>query len=105
MPKSVAFDPNGTFVASKSRKLILASREYQLGDTIDKSGISRRKLAQLWSLGRISYSWMVEQDTIQAEAPTAMPETSIEVATSTVEEDKPRENLPLRSRRKRGSKK
>lgn len=81
MAKSVEFNPRGTFVASKSGGLILASREYKLGDTIDKTGISRRKLAQLWAQGRIAYSWMIDPKKGRAEektAPVAKVETKVE---------------------------
>jgi hypothetical protein len=88
MAKSVEFNPRGTFVASKSGGMILASRKYQLGETIDKTGLSRRKLLQLWAQGRIAYAWMVDAKqgtTIAVPSPAPvevkvekLPETKVE---------------------------
>ena len=68
MARSVEFNPLAAFVSGKSNELIIAGKKYKMGATIDKGTISKRKLLQLWSQGRIVYDWMLKKDNI-AKAP------------------------------------
>tara|TARA_R100000750_G_C2309187_1_gene81819 strand:- start:339 stop:728 length:390 start_codon:yes stop_codon:yes gene_type:complete len=93
MARSIEFNPSNVFVARKSNGLTLASKQYQLGDTIDKAGLSRRKLLQLWSQGKICYQWMLEDKNLTSN-PASKESEGVKVNTSVnIEEPKTAENV------------